>query len=557
MNAKTAALYARVSSQQQREDHTIDSQVVALQQYATEHGYVVPEEWIFLDEGYSGALLLRPGLERLRDLVAQGQPEALLIYSPDRLARKYAYQVLLVEEMGRCGIDVVFLKSPRGDSPEDELLLQFQGMIAEYERAQIAERSRRGKIHRARAGDVGVLSGAPYGYRYVRKSATTAPYYEIIESEAQVVRDIFRVYTREGYTIQGVAQLLTEQGVPTRTGKSRWDRSTIWGILRNPAYKGRAAFGKTRVADRPTKLTRPARKRGGPSPRPAREERPREEWITVPVPAIIDEITFALAAEQLEENKRFARRHTKKPSLLQGLLVCRQCAYSYYRTSTKTSKRTIYYYRCFGSDDYRWENGRICSNTPVRQDYLDELVWGAVMELLADPTLVRQELDRRLEEQRSSNPTQKQKERLQRELARYQKAVERLIEAYQEELISLEELRARIPELRRRTNAGNAQLEALEGQLIDRETYLRLAENLETFLSTLHERAQTLSVEERQKVLRLVVKEVHVDHDNVIIKHSLPPSDGDSESGYRLRLGGDQPLVGQHLPASRLRRLDA
>lgn len=341
MNVKTAALYARVSSQQQREHHTIDSQVAALQQYAAEQGYVVPEEWIFLDEGYSGALLLRPGLERLRDLVAQGQPEAVLIYAPDRLARKYAYQVLLVEEMGRCGVDVVFLKPPRGDSPEDELLLQFQGMIAEYERAQIAERSRRGKIYRARAGDVGVLSGAPYGYRYVRKSATTTPYYEIIESQAQVVRDIFRAYTREDYTIKGIADLLTERGIPTRTGKRCWDRSTIWGILRNPAYKGSAAFGKTRVADRPTKLTRPARQCGGPSPRPAREERPKEEWITVPVPAIIDEITFALTAEQLERNKHFARRRTKEPSLLQGLLVCRQCAYSYYRTSTKTSKHTI------------------------------------------------------------------------------------------------------------------------------------------------------------------------------------------------------------------------
>lgn len=546
MNVKTAALYARVSSQQQREQRTIDSQVAALQQYAAEHGYVIPEEWIFLDEGYSGALLLRPGLERLRDLAAQGHLEALLIHSPDRLARKYAYQVLLVEEMGRCGVDVVFVKSPRGDSPEDELVLQFQGMIAEYERAQISERSRRGKIHRARAGNVGVLSGAPYGYRYVRKSATTAPYYEIIESQAQVIRDIFRTYTRDHYTIKGIADLLTERGIPTRTGKSRWDRSTIWGMLRNPAYKGSAAFGKTRVVARPTKRTRPARQRGGPSPRPAHEERPKEEWITIPVPAIIDEITFALAAEQLERNKHFARRRTKEPSLLQGLLVCRQCAYSYYRTSTKTSKQTIYYYRCLGSDDYRWEHGRICSNTPVRQDYLDGLVWDAVTQLLADPALVRQELDRRLEEQRSSNPTQKQKQGLQRELARHQKAVKRLIDAYQEDLISLDELRALIPELRRRTNAANAQLEALEGQLLDRETYMQLAENLETFLSTLHERAQTLSVEERQKILRLVVKEVLVDHNKVVIKHSIPPSDGHPGSGYPLRLGGPLAAAIQH-----------
>ena len=338
MTTRTAALYARVSSQQQREDQTIDSQVAALQQYAAEHGYVVPEEWIFLDEGYSGAILLRPGLERLRDLAAQGQIEAVLVHSPDRLARKYAYQVLLVEELARCGVEPIFLKSTGGDSPEDELMLQFQGMIAEYERAQIAERSRRGKIHRARSGDVSVLSGAPYGYRYVRKTDTSAAYYEIIESQAQVVRDIFRLYTRQDYSIGAIARHLTGEGIPTRTGKKRWNRSVIWAMLRNPAYKGTAAFGKTRVTDRPKKINRVARLRGGSSnPCPTQEERPREEWIEIPVPAIVDETTFALAAEQLERNKRFSLRSTKEPSLLQGLLVCRQCAYAYYRTCDSDS----------------------------------------------------------------------------------------------------------------------------------------------------------------------------------------------------------------------------
>jgi site-specific DNA recombinase len=536
MRAQTAALYARVSSQHQEERGTIASQVAALQEYAAEQDYLVSEEWIFQDEGYSGALLVRPGLERLRDVAAQGELDVVLAHAPDRLARKYAYQVLLVEEFARSGVEVVFLKSPRGDSPEDELLVQFQGMIAEYERAQIAERTRRGKIHRARAGDVSVLGGAPYGYRYVRKTDTTAAYYEIIESEAQMVREVFRLYTREDYTIGALARHLSEEGVPTRTGKSRWDRSVIWAMLRNPAYVGRAAFGKTRVADRPKKLTRPIRQKGGiASPHPATDDRPREEWIEIPVPAIVDETTFALAAEQLERNKQFARRNTKDPTLLQGLLVCRQCGYSYYRCSTRTSKRRIYYYRCLGSDDYRWEGGRVCSNRPVRQDHIDGLVWEAVLELLADPGLVRQELDRRLEERRQSSTTRKQEERLRREVARHQKAVARLIEAYQEGLISLEELRARIPELRRRENAAAAQLQALEAQLTDEETYLKLAESLETFLARLHERAQTLSVEERQKVLRLVVREVQIDGDRIVIKHSIAPTDGDPDPGYRLR----------------------
>ena len=158
---KTAAIYARVSSDQQKEDKTIASQTAALVAFACGQGYGVPAEWIFEDEGFSGATLVRPGLERVRDLVAEGQIQAVLVLSPDRLSRKYAYQVLLTEEWLRQGVETVFVNAPQSHSPEDQLLLQFQGMIAEYERAQILERSRRGKRHRAKQGEASVLSAAP------------------------------------------------------------------------------------------------------------------------------------------------------------------------------------------------------------------------------------------------------------------------------------------------------------------------------------------------------------------------------------------------------------
>ena len=217
-----AAIYARVSSDRQKENHTIASQLAALMEYAETHGYMVPPEWRFQDEGYSGATLLRPGLEALRDLAAAGHLEAVLIYSSDRLSRKYAYQVLLAEELSRCDVELVFLKAPSGTTPEDQLLVQFRGMIAEYERAQIAERSRRGKRHRAQQGLINVLSGAPYGYRYVRKSDTSAAYYEIIESEAAVVRRVYQAYTQQGLSINGIARLLNEDHIPTRTETTRW-----------------------------------------------------------------------------------------------------------------------------------------------------------------------------------------------------------------------------------------------------------------------------------------------------------------------------------------------
>jgi site-specific DNA recombinase len=133
-------------------------------------------------------LLVRPGLERLRDLAAEGQIETILVYSPDRLSRKYAYQVLLTEEFARNGVEVIFIRSPQAATPEDQLLLQCQGMIAEYERAQIIERTRRGKRYRAKGGLINVLSGAPYGYRYVKKSETSGAVYEVMEPQAAVVR---------------------------------------------------------------------------------------------------------------------------------------------------------------------------------------------------------------------------------------------------------------------------------------------------------------------------------------------------------------------------------
>ena len=543
---KAAAIYARVSSDRQKEEQTIASQTAALIEHSQQEGYTVPAEWIFQDEGYSGATLIRPGLEKVRDLATEGQIESVLIYSPDRLSRKYAYQVLLVEEFARHGVEIFFIKSPRASTPEEQLLLQFQGMIAEYERAQIAERTRRGKRYRAKAGSVNVLSGAPYGFRYVKKTETSASYYEIIEQEAEVVVKVFELYTGSWFSIGAVVGWLNDQGIPTRKKISRWERSTVWAMLRNPAYVGRACFGKTESVPR-QRITRPLRQRGGYSPRcSSNRERPKQEWIEIPVPAIIDEETFALAAERLEQNKRFSTRRTIEPTLLTGMLVCGECGYAYYRASTRTSRRKIYYYRCLGSDDYRHANGRICQSKPIRQDYLDGIVWQQVVELLEDPALIRQEIQRRLQKIQDSNPTQKRKEIIDKEITRHQKGIEKLLDAYQEDLLELDELRSRMPNLRKRSEALQAELRSLEAITTDQQTFLRLAENIEGFLQRLRGSADTLDVIERQKILRLVVKEILIHKEAIKIRHSIPvthivspsgPSERDNAPSYLLRSG--------------------
>ena len=551
----SAAIYARVSSARQKKDQTIGSQTAALRVHAGQLGVELPEEWVFEDEGHSGATLVRPALERLRDLVAGVGVDVVLCYSPDRLARKFAYQALLIEEFARAGTRVEFVKGPRGDSPEDQLMVQFQGMFAEYEKAQLMERYRRGKAYRARSGSVNVLGGAPFGYRYINKTADSGAGYEIISHEAAIAAEMFRRYTDDGASIADLARWLTSENVPTRTGKARWDRSVVWGMLRNPAYAGSAVFGKTQVLQEQPGLNRRARLEGRSTPRASKTvDRPREDWITIPVPAIVTTATFERAARRLEDNKRFAARNSKIPSLLQGLAACSACGYGYYRTSTRTTNKKIYYYRCLGSDDYRYEGGRVCGNKPVRADYLDTVVWDHITHLLADPALIRAEISKRLEQARTSDPATRQRKRLELDLAKAAAAITRMIEAFSEQLITIDELRARMPALRARETNLRSQATALDAQLADRDAYLKLADDLASFLTQLRGSTHDASVTERQRVLRLLVKDVLIGPQKVTIRHRIPirerttsnpkPSTADTEGDQRascpLRWGRDR-----------------
>ena len=563
----SAAIYARVSSARQKKDETIGSQTAALREHAAQARLDVPAEWVFEDEGHSGATLVRPALEALRDLVAQGCVDVVLVYSPDRLARKFAYQALLLEEFARAGVRAEFVKGPRGDSPEDQLLVQFQGMFAEYEKAQLMERYRRGKAHRARCGSVNVLGGAPFGYRYVPKTADSGASYEIVDHEAVIAAELFRRYTDDGASIADLTRWLTSENVPTRTGKARWDRSVVWGMLRNPAYAGTAVFGKTQVLQESPGLNRRARLEGRSVPRASKTvDRPREEWIEIPVPAIVTAGTFGRAAQRLADNKRYAARNTKVPSLLQGLAACSACGYGYYRTSTRTTNKKIYYYRCLGSDDYRYEGGRVCGNQPVRADYLDEVVWDHITALLADPALIRGEISKRLAAARTSDPVTSQRKRLQAALAKATASITAMIEAFSEQLVTIDELRARMPHLRARETGLRGQLDALDAQAADRDAYLKLADDLEGFLAQLRGNAAIATVEDRQRVLRLLVKDILIGPEKITIRHRIPArpgssgarhrdpapdTEGDHRRDYLLRWGRDDTALGSSLPGRR------
>ncbi len=376
----SVALYARVSSQRQVQDMTIDSQVAALRQRIEKDGFSPRDELSFLDEGYSGSTLLRPALERLRDLAHSGGLDRLYVHSPDRLARKYVYQMLLLDELTQQGVEVIFLnQDPQHQSAEGHLLLQMQGMIAEYERAKILERTRRGRRFGARQGKISVLAHAPYGYRYIPKHLGDGEArYEIVPEEARVVQEMFTWVAIEGLSLSDIVQRLAERQILTPTGKLRWDRATIRGVLYQPAYTGLAKYGKTRMIPRSSDR-RP--KRGDPVT-PRREKvacaTAPEEQESIQVPALVSDDLFRAVAERLEEN-RLRQREQKQGAefLLSGLLVCHLCgsAYCGRRPRRRGTDHRYVYYHCLGTDKYRHGGETICHNKTVNGIALEASVW--------------------------------------------------------------------------------------------------------------------------------------------------------------------------------------
>lgn len=521
------ALYARVSSEKQAQAGTIESQVAAVLERAVQDQVSIEPEARFIDEGYSGATLVRPALERLRDLAAAGGIDRLYVLCPDRLARSYAYQMLLVDELQRCGVELVFVNHELGKTAEDRLLLEVQGVIAEYERAKIVERCRRGKLHAARTGNVSALGGAPYGYRYVPGlPGAGAAQYNIHLPEAGTVRQMFQWVALERASISQVCKRLKNQGILSPRGHERWDRTSVWAVLRNPAYKGHAAFGKTRTGPARPRLRGGRRRYEQPRNGQSSYMVPAEQWIHIAVPPIVEEELFEAVARQLEENRRRARQGTRGTRyLLQGLVVCKCCGYAYYGKhlglrSGKFTLRRHGCYRCVGSDAHRFGGHRVCSNRQVRQDLLDEAVWKDVRSFMSDPSRIEQELQRRLNGQ-EQDPQRQADRKLEAQIEKVRRGIARLIDAYGEGLVEKAEFEPRI-------KAAKERLSQLQDQLksqIDRQARARelrvVIDNMETFSRQVKSGLDQADWNTRREVIRTLVKRVEIDKDEVIIVYRV------------------------------------
>ena len=540
------ALYARVSTERQEQQGTIASQLDALTRWAREQHHDVVDAYVCVDDGYSGTRLDRPGLDRLRDGAEAGAFKAALVLCPDRLARKYAYQILILEELERFDVRVIFLDQPLSDDPQARLLTQIQGAVAEYERIKIAERYRRGKLFRARQGEV-CWGKVPYGYRRIPRRDGVPAHVEVSEPEAQVVRQIFRWHVDEHLSVRQIALRLTESPHVTATGLPRWGISTVTRMLHNEAYIGTMYYnrresvgGKSNSASRRQRLST------------CRQDRPAAEWIPLPVPPIIDAELFRRSQAIHYDNSRFSPRHLKSGHyLLRRVVRCRVCdlAMSCHRMRGRNGTFHHYYY-CAGHDVLyaRRAVGR-CPQRNLRADELDKLVWGQVRRHLEHPALIR-EGHTRLQAQSTSldgDGLADEVHALEKQLAELDREEHRLLDAYQAALIDLDQLRQRQVRLRQRRAHVNGSIEVLRTERTTAQQQAQLQADLETFVDRIRGPLATLDFDARQQLVRTVLERVMVEDGRVDIHFAIPlpdpPPDTTNPSvsaHFHLRSNGSQ-----------------
>jgi site-specific DNA recombinase len=510
------AVYARVSTSKQELEQTIESQLESLKEYVNNEDFELDKKHIYADEGYSGSKLERPGLDALRDGASDGEFQKVIIYSPDRLARSYAYQVIVIEELNKYGCEVIFLQRPISDDPEEKLLIQMQGVIAEYERTKILERTRRGRLFKARQGHFLMWSTPPYGYRY-QPILSGQPGCAIIhEEEAELVKQIFHWYADEGISTYKIAEKLNLMGIHPRKGGRGWAPAAIRLILTNETYIGRAYYNR-RFGVKPKKPRNPMAYRKYENT--TKKLRPKSEWIEIEVPALIDEDTFRRVGERLKKNIWWsARNNTQHQYLLRGLIQCGECGYK----MTGIFNGKYAYYKCRkGRDLVETHRETKCASRAVRQELLDKLVWQKITELLENPELIIEQYKRQ-KDIALAGGIQKQCQKLEQQIQSYDKQIQRLIDAYQTEIITLKDLENRKSSIEQKASQVQEQIrniKAVEKKEID---FKKIFDNIEAFCNAIKQGIANANFEDRRKIIELLVEEIIVTNGKVEIAHIIP-----------------------------------
>ena len=545
------ALYVRVSTNRQHQQETIAQQIACLLEHvATQPDWHVAEEHVYRDDGYSGAKLNRPGLDRLRDRAAVGAFARVLMTAPDRLARNYVHQMLLLEELAQHGCQVDFLERPMSNDPHDQLLLQIRGAVAEYERTLIVDRMRRGRQAKIRSGLLLPWTVPPYGYLLDPECPRDPSRLRLDPIKAAVVTQIFAWYTdpQTANTLYGVAKRLTDAQFPTPMGQPRWNASSVRGILRNAAYTGIAHSGKSHPV--PARQRKSALRPVGPgvSHRPT----PPEDWLPIHVPALISQATFDAAQGRLERNSRTARRNnTTYQYLLRGLVSCGQC---HLACTGRTSQSGYSYYFCRGrTDPLRAALGERCIARYIKAPALDTLVWQDLCQVLTHPALITHELQRAQGGAWLPQALQARQRTLREALAQLERQHTRLLDVYLAEVIGREEFERKRHELTQTEQSMRQQVRQIEAQAHQQVDILALSHGIEAFCHRLGPTLDQLPITQRRQLVELLIDRVIVNDGQVEIRYVVPTGPkGETTPFCHLRLDyldrpalhiqGDDPL---------------
>ena len=512
------AIYVRVSTQGQVETQTIDQQIARLKEHIAIQGWLLELEHIYRDDGYSGARLARPGLDSLRDRAALAEFDVVLITEPDRLARNYVHQVLVMEELERRGLRVEFLDRPLSDDPHDRLLLQIRGAVAEYERTLIADRMRRGRLMKYRTGKLLPWTRVPYGYRLDPDHTRDPEHVTLDAAEAAIVIQMFNWYLEPRATLYRVAQRLMDLDLPTPSGKARWSTSTVRGILKNTAYMG-TTYANRLQTGRPKKRRSALQQPGARGE--TQRERPETEWIPIAVPSIVDQTLFERVQEKLSRNRQTARRNnTVHQYLLRGLVSCGLCRLS---ASGRTVSAKYHYYVCRGhSNALQFTQEDRCTARFIPAQQLDELVWQDLCRILNQPAMIAYALERAhggywLPQEMQARIAGLTKAG--RQIGQQQK---RLLDAYLIEIIDLAEFERKRTELERKQEALSVEQGQLEATAAERLELSAIAGSLEAFCAQIQPVLERATFEQKRQLMELLIDRVVVTDEHVEIRYVMP-----------------------------------
>jgi site-specific DNA recombinase len=519
------AAYVRVSTSRQVKLQTIEQQLEVVRKHAQEKGWELPEENLFRDDGYSGTTLKRPALDALRDKARMREFEVVVVPSPDRLARNYVHQMILIEELEKSGCRVEFVERPMSSEPNDQLLLQIRGAVAEYERTLLSERMRRGRLAKYKAGLLLPWTHVPYGLRVdpdrPRDPAGVRP----DEAKAAVVSEIFSTYLEEEASLLGVSRHLRAMGVPAPRGGKAWSTATLRGILTNPVYAGKVYAGRVRY--RPARIRRSATHPIG-HPHDSGVQLPTEEWIFVAsVPALVSQEQFDLAAEKLSRNKSFARRNNKTHQYLLRALVscgaCMLCSIARTRTGRKNNDRKQRYYVCSGKFKRAQDDPeKKCPSRYAPADQLDEVVWKDLCEVLTHPQSITDALQRAHGGRWLPQELKARQENLRQGRAALGRQLDRLTEAYLGEVIPLAEYHRRRQDLEQRGEALTAQERQLQARAHQRMELAGVDGSIEDFCQRVRGGLADATFEQRRKLVELLIDRVIVTDGEVEIRYVIP-----------------------------------